>query len=52
MKAMLLTALNQMELMDVPEPVIQNDTDVLLKIEAVGVCGSDVHYSETGRIRR
>ena len=50
MKAMLLTALNQMELMDVPEPVIQKDTDVLLKIEASGVCGSDVHYYETGRI--
>jgi L-iditol 2-dehydrogenase len=50
MKAILLTALNQMELMDVPEPVIQKDTDVLLKIEASGVCGSDVHYYETGRI--
>jgi len=50
MKAILLTALNQMELMNVPEPVIQNDTDVLLKVEAAGVCGSDVHYYETGRI--
>jgi L-iditol 2-dehydrogenase len=50
MKAILLTALKQMELMDVPEPVIQNDTEVLLKVEAAGVCGSDVHYYETGRI--
>lgn len=39
-----------MELRDVPEPNIQKDTDVLLKIEMVGVCGSDVHYYETGRI--
>jgi len=39
-----------MELRDVPEPSIQKDTDVLLKIEMVGVCGSDVHYYETGRI--
>jgi len=50
MKAMYLTALRQMELRDVPEPFIENDTDVLLKIEAAGVCGSDVHYFETGRI--
>lgn len=39
-----------MELREVPEPVIEKDTDVLLKIESSGVCGSDVHYYETGRI--
>ncbi len=39
-----------MELRDVPAPQIERDTDVLLKIERVGVCGSDVHYYETGRI--
>ena len=50
MKAIALTALNQMELREIPEPAIEKDTDVLLKIEKVGVCGSDVHYHETGRI--
>lgn len=50
MKAVMLTGLRQMELRDVPEPKIEKDTDVLLKIERVGVCGSDVHYYETGRI--
>ena len=50
MKAMILTGLNRMESADVPEPKIEKDTDVLLKIEKVGVCGSDVHYHETGRI--
>ena len=50
MKAVVLTGIRQMELRDVPEPNIKNDTDVLLKIEMVGVCGSDVHYYETGRI--
>ena len=50
MKAMMLTGIRQMEMQDVPVPVIQNDNDVLLKIEYVGVCGSDVHYYETGRI--
>jgi L-iditol 2-dehydrogenase len=39
-----------MELADVPEPSIGTDTDVLLKVEMIGVCGSDVHYYEAGRI--
>jgi L-iditol 2-dehydrogenase len=39
-----------MELRDVPEPEIKNPTDVLLKVELVGVCGSDMHYYETGGI--
>jgi len=50
MKAAVLTGIRQMELREVPDPTIQKDTDVLLKIEKVGVCGSDVHYYETGRI--
>lgn len=50
MKAIALTALKIMELMEVPDPAIEKDTDLLLKIEKVGVCGSDVHYHETGRI--
>lgn len=31
-------------------PTIVQDTDVLLRLTAVGVCGSDVHYYKTGRI--
>jgi L-iditol 2-dehydrogenase len=50
MKAAVLTGIRQMEIKDVVEPKIENDNDVLLKIEVVGVCGSDVHYYETGRI--
>ena len=50
MKAAVLTGIRQMELCDVPDPAIEKDTDVLLKIAKVGVCGSDVHYYETGRI--
>jgi L-iditol 2-dehydrogenase len=49
-KAVFLTGIRQMELRDVPKPSIEKDTDVLLKIEKVGVCGSDVHYYVTGRI--
>ena len=50
MKAVVLTGIKQMEIQDWPDPAIEKDTDVLLKIEQVGVCGSDVHYYETGRI--
>ena len=50
MKAAVLAGIRQMEVREVPDPTIEKDTDVLLKIEKVGVCGSDVHYYETGRI--
>ena len=50
MKAVLLTGIKQTETRDIPKPDIKKDSDVLLKIEKVGVCGSDVHYYETGRI--
>jgi L-iditol 2-dehydrogenase len=50
MKAAVLTGIRRMEVREVPDPKMENDTDVLLKIEKVGVCGSDVHYFETGRI--
>lgn len=50
MKAMVLTGINQMEMIEIDEPKIVNATDVLLQLRTVGVCGSDVHYYETGRI--
>ena len=50
MKSMQLTGLRQMSMFDVPRPDIQNDTDVLIRMQAVGVCGSDVHYYVTGKI--
>ena len=50
MKAQMLTGLRTIELGDLPMPSIVCPTDVLLKVEYVGVCGSDVHYYETGRI--
>jgi L-iditol 2-dehydrogenase len=49
-KAIVLTGIRRMEMANVPEPTIKKDDEVLLKVEMVGVCGSDVHYYETGRI--
>ncbi len=39
-----------MEVVEAPVPEIKNDTDVLIKMSVVGVCGSDIHYYDTGRI--
>jgi len=50
MKAAVLIGIGRIEVMDVPNPEIINDTDVLVRVKAVGVCGSDVHYYRTGRI--
>ncbi|MFA6187373.1 MAG: alcohol dehydrogenase catalytic domain-containing protein [Phycisphaerae bacterium] len=50
MKALALTKVARLEIIDVPMPQIKNDTDVLLKVSTVGVCGSDIHYYETGHV--
>ncbi|MBN2200810.1 alcohol dehydrogenase catalytic domain-containing protein, partial [bacterium] len=50
MKAAFLTGIRKFEIRSMPDPEIANDTDVLVRIRMVGVCGSDVHYYRTGRI--
>jgi L-iditol 2-dehydrogenase len=50
MKAAYFTGLRQLEIREVPEPRLQRPDDVLLQIDRVGVCGSDVHYYLNGRI--
>lgn len=50
MKAFQLTGLREMELRDVADLEIRQHSDVLIRIGAVGVCGSDIHYFKTGRI--
>lgn len=43
MQALLFTAIRKLELVEVPAPTLQSPQDVLLKVKAVGVCGSDLH---------
>jgi L-iditol 2-dehydrogenase len=50
MKKMVLTGIREMELREVPEPEIQAPADVKIRMEAVGVCGSDIHYYVSGNI--
>ena len=48
-RACVLTALKTLEFKEVPMPRVGPD-EILMKLEAVGVCGSDVHYYSHGRI--
>lgn len=50
MKAAFLTGLREMEIREAPDPKIKHGKDVLLRVDVVGVCGSDVHYYKTGSI--
>lgn len=50
MKAMKLTGIRQMEIMDVPEPELINPNDVKIKMSVLGICGSDIHYYTQGNI--
>lgn len=53
MKALVLTEYKRLEFTDVPKPVVASPTEVLVKIEAAAICGSDVHGwdGSTGRRR-
>jgi len=50
MKSMMLTGIREMEMREAPTPELKNDTDVLVKLKVVAVCGSDVHYYVSGKI--
>src|SRR4051812_26937424 len=50
MKAVYLTAPGEFATRDVPDPQLERPGDVRLTLQAVGVCGSDLHYYRTGRI--
>lgn len=47
--AFYMNGLNRLEKREIPVPEPE-EGDILVKLEYVGICGSDVHYLETGRI--
>lgn len=49
MRAAVLRAPKTITIEERPEPV-PGDDEVIVKVVSVGVCGSDVHYYEDGRI--
>src|SRR5512136_619593 len=46
MKAFVFHGVGQLELTEVPIPQVKNPDDVLLKVKAVGICGTDVKILE------
>ena len=50
MKAAVLHAIGDVRVEEVDQPSITAPDQALVKIRAVGVCGSDVHFYERGRI--
>ena len=51
MKALVLEAYNKLVYKDFPDPLVADD-EVLIKVEAVGICGSDVHGMDGSSGRR
>jgi (R,R)-butanediol dehydrogenase/meso-butanediol dehydrogenase/diacetyl reductase/L-iditol 2-dehydrogenase len=51
MKALLMEEYKKLKYTDVPDPVIETGRDILVKVKAVSICGSDVHGFDgsTGR---
>jgi len=50
MKAMMLTGIRELEMKEVPDPVLKNSNDVKIKLLVLGICGSDIHYYTNGKI--
>ena len=51
MKALVLEAYNKLVYKEFPDPLVADD-EVLIKVEAVGICGSDVHGMDGSSGRR
>jgi (R,R)-butanediol dehydrogenase/meso-butanediol dehydrogenase/diacetyl reductase/L-iditol 2-dehydrogenase len=53
MKALLMEEYKKLKFTDVPDPVIGDPHDILVRVKAVSICGSDVHGFDgsTGRRR-
>ena len=47
---MMLTGIREMEMKEVPDPVLENPNDVRIRLLVLGICGSDIHYYTLGRI--
>ena len=45
-----LKAIEEVALEDIPKPTLTTPYDVIVQISQTGICGSDVHYWQRGRI--
>src|SRR3954466_8158626 len=44
MRAVVWNGIGDIELKDVPEPRIQDDTDAIVRLTASAICGTDLHF--------
>jgi threonine dehydrogenase-like Zn-dependent dehydrogenase len=47
MKAVTWQGVHDMRVEDVPDPVLQEPTDIVIRVTSSGLCGSDLHLYET-----
>lgn len=47
MKALYFSDVNKVELKDVDKPEIKNPTDVIVRITAASICGSDIQNTQS-----
>ena len=50
MRAMVLTGIRKIGIIEKPVPVIEKADEVLIRMKSVGICGSDIHYYREGKI--
>jgi len=50
LKKVELTDIGKFEIVETTKPQIKKDDDVLLRIDTIGICGSDIHYYKEGKI--
>jgi L-iditol 2-dehydrogenase len=50
MKAAVLTGIRTIEVREFPNPKLSSPKDVLLRVGMVGICGTDSHYYQHGRV--
>lgn len=50
MKVAVFTGIRGLEIRSGAKPVLKRPGDVMLRVDTMGVCGSDVHYYTAGRI--
>ena len=51
MKAAVLEALNTITVQEVPDPVLENEDSMIIKVQTCSVCGSDIRIFHHGNPR-
>lgn len=50
MRAVTFQGNKKMEVRNMPDPTIQEPTDVIIKVTSTAICGSDLHFYHHGEL--